>query len=98
MAPSCHAESYLNQYTQKPPKRCRIGIAPVPLRYRFDTQNRFYACLMASMKQTTLRLSATQFAQLEKLSDKLGLTQAGVIRFALSRLVEEEKILISRKK
>ncbi len=53
---------------------------------------------MASMKQTTLRLSATQFAQLEKLSDKLGLTQAGVIRFALSRLVEEEKILISRKK
>ena len=53
---------------------------------------------MAPMKQTTLRLSPTQFAQLEKLSDKLGLTQAGVIRFAISRLVEEEKIVVARKR
>lgn len=47
---------------------------------------------MASMKQSTIRLSATQRAQLRKLAEKLGIDQANVIRLAISRLAEQEGI------
>ena len=94
----CHDAAMVTLYTHPPPIRHPTDCFPTPNRYRFDTRISQYADSMAPMKQTTLRLSPTQFAQLEKLSDKLGLTQAGVIRFAISRLVEEEKIVVARKR
>jgi antitoxin component of RelBE/YafQ-DinJ toxin-antitoxin module len=47
---------------------------------------------MASMKQTTLRLSAIQRAQLEKLAAKLQIDVSNVIRLAITRLAEEEGV------
>ena len=46
-----------------------------------------------TMKQTSLRLSATQQAQLAKLSRKLQIDKANVIRLAISRLAESEGIV-----
>ena len=47
---------------------------------------------MAPMKQISLRLSTTQRTTLLKLSDKLQIDQANVIRLAIARLAEQEGI------
>jgi predicted DNA-binding protein len=45
------------------------------------------------MKQTSLRLSSVHKTQLAKLSQKLQIDQANVIRLAITRLAEAEGIL-----
>ncbi len=47
---------------------------------------------MATDRKTTLRLSTVQLVQLTKLSKKLGIKRAEVIRFAIARLAEQEGI------
>jgi hypothetical protein len=42
---------------------------------------------------TTLRLSSIQRSQLKRLSDKLQIDQANVMRLALTRLAEQEGII-----
>ncbi|HVJ09919.1 MAG TPA: ribbon-helix-helix protein, CopG family [Acidisarcina sp.] len=44
------------------------------------------------MKQITLRLSASQLRQLDRLADKLQIDKANVIRLAITRLAESESI------
>lgn len=48
---------------------------------------------MPVMKQTTLRLSASQLRTLDRLSRKLELDRSNVIRLAITRLAEQEGIL-----
>ena len=47
---------------------------------------------MPATKQTTIRLSPTQRAQLKKLAEKLGVDQTNVIRVAIARLAEQEGV------
>jgi len=47
---------------------------------------------MASLKATTVRLSATQRAQLNQLARKLQIDTTNVIRLAIARLAEAEGI------
>ena len=53
---------------------------------------------MGNMKSTTLRLSSVQIEMLEKLSVKLQIDQANVVRVAIARLAEQEGITVSRKR
>jgi hypothetical protein len=52
---------------------------------------------MALPKQRTLRLSQAQIDQLKRLSDKLQIDQANVIRLAITRLAEQEGVLHPRR-
>jgi hypothetical protein len=56
------------------------------------TQIGQYDFNMAPMKTTTLRLSSVQCEMIEKLAQKLQISQADVMRIALSRLAEQEGI------
>jgi len=51
-----------------------------------------YDAAMPAMKQITLRLSASQLRQLDRLADKLQIDKANVIRLAITRLAESESI------
>lgn len=48
------------------------------------------------MRQISLRLSSTTEYQLEKLSEKLQINQANVIRQAIAKLAEQEGIAPKR--
>ena len=50
---------------------------------------------MTKMTQISLRLSAAQRIALQKLSEKLQIDQANVIRLAIARLAEQEGVVIS---
>lgn len=47
---------------------------------------------VTAKKQTAFRLSEDQHRKLERLSKKLGLTKSNVVRLAITRLAEAEKI------
>ena len=53
---------------------------------------------MATTKQMTIRLSQIQRGQLKRLSDKLQVDQANVIRLAITRLAEQENVLFPPKR
>ena len=48
---------------------------------------------MSTMRQMSLRLSAIQRLQLQRLSQKLQIDKANVIRLAITRLAEQEGII-----
>lgn len=53
---------------------------------------------MAATKQTTIRLSSVQRSQLKRLAAKLQIDQANVMRLAITRLAEQEGILLTGKR
>jgi predicted DNA-binding protein len=53
---------------------------------------------MAPTKQTTIRLSTVQRSQLKRLAEKLQIDQANVIRLAITRLAEQEGIILIGKR
>ena len=57
-------------------------------------ENIFIIKTMAPLtKKTSLRLSAIQRSQLQKLAEKLQIDQSNVIRLALTRMAEQEGII-----
>ena len=78
-------------------KRHQSDTVAVSLRYRIDIQTADYDSVM-QMKAMTLRVSSMQRAQLEKLSEKLQISVASVIRQAIARMAEEEGISAPKKK
>lgn len=81
MAPGCCFRQYFF---------FKIEFRLQPIAYLLHTRPLPYDTLMATMKQMSLRLSATQARQLKELSDKLQIAKANVIRLALARLAEQE--------
>ncbi len=66
--------------------------------YRIESQTLDYDLSMAPTKQMTLRLSNIQRSQLKRLAEKLQIDQANVLRLALTRLAEQEGILLTEKR
>lgn len=60
--------------------------------YALNPQKFFYDFRMAKMKQINVRISAAQLRTLERLARKLQIDRSNVIRLAITRLAEAERV------